>query len=359
MDEVRHVGRYRARKFTEEEAEAAGLALPHSENSLREIKGQRRRQKCYEYHSGSSYEQPVVKVLGVPGQPVRVAKLRAARALTADLLPTALVEVMGEKKPIKLDTCAQYSVAGKWWAQYGTKLDEVAPVDYMEGFSGMAVKVLGVWQFRFRTQYQQPMVVNALLVDSETRDFLVGEDWMYDHGVKIDFLASEMKWYNEDAKVVVPFSGIGAASQRDTETAKVRLIRKAKVHTQTVHNVKLAVPAPDGTTGVFMPVARQQQTAKARRQQYLLLAPTVAKVSNGEITVPILSLMGHTAKLPSKETLGTWVPDDGEMEILELTGELDKERVRQWLDKEMEAAERPLSNEAGLELGTCRATTAS
>jgi len=203
------------------------------------------------------------------------------------------------------------------------------------------------------------MVVNALVVVSETRDFLVGEDWMYDHGVKIDFLASEMKWYNEDAKVVVPFSGIGAASQRDTETAKVRLIRKAKVHTQTVHNVKLAVPAPDGTTGVFMPVARQQQTAKARRQQYLLLAPTVAKVSNGEITVPILSLMGHTAKLPSKETLGTWVPDDGEMEILELTGELDKERVRQWLDKEMQAAERPLSNEAGLELGTWRATTAS
>jgi len=68
-------------------------------------------------------------------------------------------------------------------------------------------------------------------VDSETRDVLVGEDWMYDHGVNIDFLASEMKWYDEDAKVVVPFSGIGAVSPPETQTAKVRLIRKTKVHT--------------------------------------------------------------------------------------------------------------------------------
>jgi len=351
MEEVRHHGRRRARQFTQEETEAAGLALPYAEESLRSIKGQRRGQKRYEYHSGSSYEQPMVQVIGVPGKPVRVAKLKAARALATDLLPTAVVEVKDGRRLIKMDTCVQYSVASKWWQPYGERLDAVAPVDYLEGFSGAAVKVLSVWRFRFKTQYQQPMMVDALLVDNDTRDFLVGDDWMYAHGVKIEFTASEMKWYAEDVKMVVPFTGIGGAPQPEAQAAKVRLVRKAKVKTQTVHNVKLAVPAADGTTGVFMPRARHQDTAKARRQQHLLLVPTVTTVRGGEITVPILSLMGRTTKLPSKEALGTWVPDDGEMEVLEVTGELDRERVKQWLDQELKGTQRSLRNEADLELG--------
>jgi len=281
MDEVRRDGRQRARKFTEEEAEAIGSALPYAENSLRSLKRQHRRQKCYEYHSGSSYEEPAVKVIGVPGKPARVAKLKAARAVAEDLLPTAMVEVKGERKSIKLDTCTQYSVAGKWWQRYGEQLDTVAPVDYMEGFSGTAVKVLGVWRFQFKTQYQQPMVVDTLLVDSDTRDFLVGEDWMYDHGVKIDFTCSEMKWYDGDVKMVVPFSGIGTAPRQGTQAAKVRLIKRAKVHTQTAHNVRLAVAAPEGTTGVFMPKASPRQAGTTRGRRHLLLAPTIATVVDG------------------------------------------------------------------------------
>jgi len=293
----------------------------------------------------------MVQVIGVPGKHVRVAKLKAARALATDLLPTAVVEVKDGRRLIKMDTCVQYSVASKWWQPYGERLDAVAPVDYLEGFSGAAVKVLSVWRFRFKTQYQQPMMVDALLVDNDTRDFLVGNDWMYAHGVKIEFTMSEMKWYAEDVKMVVPFTGIGGAPQPEAQAAKVRLVRKAKVKTQTVHNVKLAVPAADGTTGVFMPRARHQDTAKARRQQHLLLVPTVTTVRGGEITVPILSLMGRTTKLPSKEALGTWVPDDGEMEVLEVTGELDRERVKQWLDQELKGTQRSLRNEADLELG--------
>jgi hypothetical protein len=281
MDEVRRDGRQRARKFTEEEAEAIGSALPYAENSLRSLKRQHRRQKCYEYHCGSSYEEPAVKVIGVPGKLARVAKLKAARAVAEDLLPTAMVEVKGECKSIKLDTCAQYSVAGKWWQRYGEQLDTVAPVDYMEGFSGTAVKVLGVWRFQFKTQYQQPMVVDTLLVDSDTRDFLVGEDWMYDHGVKIDFTCSEMKWYDGDVKMVVPFSGIGTAPRQGTQAAKVRLIKRAKVHTQTAHNVRLAVAAPEGTTGVFMPKASPRQAGTTRGRRHLLLAPTIATVVDG------------------------------------------------------------------------------
>ncbi|GMF29522.1 unnamed protein product [Phytophthora fragariaefolia] len=343
MRDMQRHGVENARRLTEEEVEAATLVLPHATDSLKKSARQKKMRRCYEYRSGSIYEPPCVKALDGLPQPVRVAKLRAARAEMMDLLPTATMEIKGEWKPVKIDTGAQYSVAGECWAPYGVKLDVPPPVDFMEGFSGTAVKVLGVWRFLFRTLYQQVLQVDALLVESATSDFLLGEDWMYRHGVKIDFTSSEMKWYTDDANVVVPFTGIGARSQQPTRMAKVRLIRQTKVITQTLHNVKLAVEAPDGSLGLFMP--------RPRAEEHLLLAPTLAKVCNGSIRVPVLSLAGRTTKLPSREILGMWVPSNEEMEVLEMTGELDREKVKSWLASILGAQAEPLSNEEDLELG--------
>eukprot|EP00644_Phytophthora_capsici_P007098 jgi/Phyca11/16746/fgenesh1_pg.PHYCAscaffold_22_\ len=99
------------------------------------------------------------------------------------------------------------------WKELGTHLNIPPPVDFMEGFSGVA--------------YAQSMTVDALIVDRDTEDFLIGEDWMYDQGVKIDFVSSEMKWYEDNTKKVVPFTGVGAREQRE-RVAKIRLMRKTK-----------------------------------------------------------------------------------------------------------------------------------
>lgn len=131
-----------------------------------------------------------------------------------DLLPTATLEIRGRAKQVKLDTGAQYYVADKTWKSSGTKLNIPAPVDYMEGFSGVAVQILGVWRFAFKTQYMQSMTVDALIVEHDTEDFLIGEDWMYDYGVKIDFVSGEMKWYDDGTKVVAPFTGVGTQEHR-------------------------------------------------------------------------------------------------------------------------------------------------
>ncbi|KAG6608941.1 RNA-dependent DNA polymerase [Phytophthora cinnamomi] len=74
------------------------------------------------------------------------------------------------------------------------------PVDYVEGFTGAVAKVLGVWRFRLCTQYEQIMTVDALIVEGASTEFLLGENWMLDKGVKIDFVACEMKWFEEDVK---------------------------------------------------------------------------------------------------------------------------------------------------------------
>ncbi|OWZ12778.1 hypothetical protein PHMEG_00014001 [Phytophthora megakarya] len=189
--------------------------------------------------------------------------------------------------------------------------------------------------------YSQNMTADVLIVDSDTEDFLIGEDWMYDHGVKINFVSSEMKWFENDVKKVVPFTGIGAKDQQE-RVAKIRLLRKTRIQTQTCHNVEVSVPEFDGTVGLFIP--------KKRKEPHLLVAPTLVTVKSGKVKVPVLNLVDKTKKLPSKEMLGTWTPPDDEMEVLKLGGALDHERVSQWLD-ELQVKEKPLSNEETLNFG--------
>lgn len=207
MDDRQQNGVQRARRLTKEEAQSVKAVLPRAERVLERDARQRSPRSRYSDISSSVYEQQSLRLLGNQGRPACVGKLRAARATTFDLLPTATIEVKGQRRAVKIDTGAQYCVAGASWSALGTRVKDPPPVDYMEGFSGAAVKVLGVWRFHFRTQYLQPMQVDALLVDCDTEDFLIGEDWMYSRGVKIDFTASEMKWYRGDEKVIVRLRG--------------------------------------------------------------------------------------------------------------------------------------------------------
>ncbi|OWZ02854.1 LOW QUALITY PROTEIN: Gag-pol fusion protein [Phytophthora megakarya] len=81
-----------------------------------------------------------------------------------------------------------------------------------------------------------------------------------------------------------------------------------------------------------------------RNEPYLLVVPTLVTVKSGKVKVPILNLVGKTAKLPSKEMLGTWTPLDEEMDILDLGGDLERERMSEWLDQ-IRVQEKPLCKE--------------
>lgn len=336
----RHGGR--PREITAAEAEAIGFALPHAINTLIKTGKKGKVRKQYQYCSGCTHTRPTSRWSDVAGRDVRVGRLRAVQAPALDALPTASVTVQGEARQVRLDTGAQYSVAGPAWAAYGQKLDVLPPVEYMEGFTGETAKVKGVWRFRFETQYLQSMVVDALIVDGPAEDFLLGEDWMLQHGVKLDFLTREMKWYVDGTKKIVPFT---CHRQEDEEEpmAKVRLVRQAKVRTQTCHKVAVAVPDPEGSTGIFVP--------KEAGGTHVLLAPTVETVREGTIVVPVMNLIGKTAKLPSREALGTWQPVREDMDLIEMNGDLDRDKVLQWLESELQAKTEPLSNEEDLHLG--------
>ncbi|EGZ24138.1 hypothetical protein PHYSODRAFT_485988 [Phytophthora sojae] len=172
--------------------------------------------KQYRYHSGSIYRQPSIGWIDEGTRPVRVGRLRAVRAPATDTLPTARVMMREQWCDIKLDTGAQYTVAGESWKRLGIQQDELPPVDFVEGFTGTVARVLGVWQFKMETQYEQTMSVKALVVEGAADEFLSGEDWMLGNGVKIDFTACEMKWYSGDIKKIVPFSCTREGPQGDS-----------------------------------------------------------------------------------------------------------------------------------------------
>lgn len=65
----------------------------------------------------------MAKQMNKEQRPMRVGQLQAVQAPTVDSLPTATVDVCGEQKHIKLDTGAQYSVAGEVWAIFGERHD--------------------------------------------------------------------------------------------------------------------------------------------------------------------------------------------------------------------------------------------
>ncbi|GMF62798.1 unnamed protein product [Phytophthora fragariaefolia] len=207
-------------------------------------------------------------------------------------LPTAQVRVGGEWRNIKLDTGTQFCVAGESWKEHGERLGRFPPVDFVEGSTGAVAKGEGVWQFRFKTQYGQAMVVDALVVEDATEEFLLGEDWMMQNGVKIDFISCEMKWYVDGDKRVVPFS-CTKRGKNAGRAVRDRLVQKQQVTTGTCRRVELAVAAPEGTEGLFMPALGVEP--------HLMLAPTLARVSGGKFVVPVMNLVGRTAKLPAQE----------------------------------------------------------
>lgn len=282
------------------------------------------------------------------GNMLRVAQLRAVGSGVPSSLPTALLALSKKHtQEVRLDTCAQYSVAGSGLRRHGRCISLSAPVDAVEGFGGGQLRVLGVWEFRGTTKYQQTVTIHALVVDGQDDELLLGEDWMVEHQAKMDFGKRELKYLDaQGRKVIVPFTCYGVTSLLDAtrrRAATVRMARTVKLPTNTRSTVQVKIDAEDNTTGIFIP--------KPSSKMHLLLAPTLSIVKNGLAKVAVLNIAGRREKLPARAALGTWVPTDETTEILLMNGELERERVASWVATLRSENTVPLTNEDSLDLG--------
>ncbi|KAE9066929.1 hypothetical protein PF007_g28263 [Phytophthora fragariae] len=288
------------------------------------VQQRRRIKRGYHYERQGHYGD-VELVPDAKGKPLRTAQLRATGAISPSCLPTALLALSkAHTQEVRLDSCAQFSVADRDLRKYGRCITRNAPVDVVLGFGGGQTRVLGVWRFTGTTVYQQRITVDALLVDGQGDEFLVGEDWMADKQVKMDFGSRELKYREADGqKVILPFTchGVTTLQQAGERQANVRLAKTVKMPTNTLNLVRVKVDAPDGTTGVFVP--------KPSSKRHLMMSPTAATVHEGVVRVAVLNIEGKREKLPAREVLGTWVPTDDTMQMLSLNGELEKARVKE------------------------------
>ncbi|GMF35052.1 unnamed protein product [Phytophthora fragariaefolia] len=235
----------------------------------------------YQYEQQGRYEDTELRDNG-GGKTLRMAQLRAATAGNPSCLPTTLLALTKtHTQEVRLATCAQFSVDGIDLKQYGRHLKREAPVEIVEGFGGGTSRVLGVWRFTGTTQFQQRITVDALLVDGEGDEFLVGEHWMLEKQAKMDFSKRELKYRDTSGqKIILPF---------------------------TCHGIS-TLP-------------------KNRDKRHLMMAPTVGTVRNGTVPRAVLNVEGRREKLLARGALGKWIPADAGMEILSMNGEFERARV--------------------------------
>ncbi|GMF48908.1 unnamed protein product [Phytophthora fragariaefolia] len=107
-------------------------------------------------------------------------------------LPTATIYVGNERLDVKLDSGAQYAVAGTDWMIRGEKLKNPVPVDCVEGIGGFLLDLIGVWAFHTWNAFGQLVEVRVCIVDGCTDEFLVGVDFLSQHQANIDL--SVMKY---------------------------------------------------------------------------------------------------------------------------------------------------------------------
>ncbi|ETN17890.1 hypothetical protein PPTG_05562 [Phytophthora nicotianae INRA-310] len=118
--------------------------------------------------------------------------------------------------------------------------------------------------------------------------------------------------------------------------AAVRMTRTTKLGRATAKPIEGAMTAKDGEKGIFLPT---NWLGSAR----------------GKAWIPAINASGGHVKLPCERDLGTWVPLDKdvsvlEVSVLEVSGAMRSDAVRSWLD-ELGYTETPLEKEDDVHIG--------
>ncbi|KAJ0392460.1 hypothetical protein P43SY_002014 [Pythium insidiosum] len=163
------------------------------------------------------------------------------------------------------------------------------------------------------------------------KEFIVGSDYWTSRRATISYETCEATFMDEDTRVIVPFTFDGA------KAGAIRLARGYKVATQTQRLLRVPAVAPEGSVGLFLPGDELSPR--------LLVPPTLATVRGGQVTVPVLNVLGQKAKLPARTQLGRWVPLDADVQVVEAQGGLQRDAIMRWIDSLNRGDSKPLPGE--------------
>lgn len=155
----------------------------------------------------------------------------------------------------------------------------------------------------------------------------------------MDFDRNEIRYTTAGRAVVIPFRTHDGAN--GARVAAVRMVRRTEMDGSAVTPVKVSVAADDGEGGIFLPT----QCTGA-----VMLAATVTKVRHGKTLVPAVNADGRQVRLPARQELGQWVPLDKDVELLQMSGELRRDKINEWLDG-LGGSDEPLEDEDQVNVG--------
>lgn len=136
--------------------------------------------------------------------------------------------------------------------------------------------------------YDQTIVVNALAVEGCIDEFILGLDFLRATRAIINHATCELT-FEDNGAVTLPFVCRDEYTVRSRPAAE-RLVRRLRVGCEQQVNARVRVPGKDGDVGLFVP-------AKLNFRQ-LLVAPTLATVCAGHVTVPFMNMQGGHGSCP-------------------------------------------------------------
>ncbi|KAI9985087.1 hypothetical protein PInf_004396 [Phytophthora infestans] len=125
----------------------------------------------------------------------------------------------------------------------------------------------------------------------------------------MDFTRNEVRYYTRNEQVVIPFRADDDES--GAKVAAMRLMCRTRLRRSAVTPVEVSVAASDGEEGLFIPT----QSCGT-----VMMATTLTRVKNGKALVPVVNTHGGRVRLPDKRELGTWIPLEKSMQVLEMGG---------------------------------------
>ncbi|GMF48349.1 unnamed protein product [Phytophthora fragariaefolia] len=155
----------------------------------------------------------------------------------------------------------------------------------------------------------------------------------------MDFDRCELHYVERRHDVVIPFHMTGT---NDSAVAAVTLASTPNLRRRAVQPMEVAIAAPDGEEGRFLSTVNNGA---------VLLTAVVTKVMSGMAIIPAINTYGGRIKLPSRKGLGVWIPMHEDMELLQMYGELQPQRVQNWLD-ELGDTSTPLDDELDVAIVT-------
>ncbi|OWZ09242.1 LOW QUALITY PROTEIN: hypothetical protein PHMEG_00018083 [Phytophthora megakarya] len=245
-----------------------------------------------------------------------------------DGLSTATTKIDGERRHVKLDSGARYTIAGTNWMSYDDKVVEKAPVDYVEGIGGFS-SMLCVEIPAERCVQRSPVYQYVGCLD----ELLIGVEFMKERSAVMDVHSNAVRYNTMDEL----WSSL-LEHTRDLEAGRLLLYVWHDLSGSAVTPVQVAVAAEDEERGIF--VSMVQVVAG-------MLVTTLMEVRNGMTWVPAINSSLREVRLPSKHKLGTWIPLDKGMEVLEMSGNLRDEKLLNDLGND----NAPLDNEHKLNIG--------